>query len=318
MLTSSKVILYPKANKIELSALTLLPIGADDVLLRTVATSITPGVERLILTGKSITRRELKFPVVSGSELIGEVIALGNAVHDLQIGEYVFAWRALPFLETQSVFGCQAERVVVNREHLVPLGKLPDEPDTLLGLVGYAISVVKKISLPHTERILILGLGSVGLMIAEYLKHLDFTSVDACETFLIRAKLAAARDIAFDIKDFTPEFSDRYDVIIETTGRLLLLEESLRLLKPQGIFLLAGSYDVMQLDYRLIQDKEPTLMLSSQLTLEDMEEAKRVLASPTFNASKFITHRFSALTDFERAFDVALSRSEAIKTILTW
>ncbi|MCS7014062.1 MAG: alcohol dehydrogenase catalytic domain-containing protein [Chloroherpetonaceae bacterium] len=312
-----KAIIYPKPNRINLVELDMRPLGENDVRVRTIATSITPGVERFLLTGKSITRRELRFPVVSGSELLGEVVEVGANVADVEVGDYVFVSRADGWLEAMPLFGCQAEEVIASESCVIPIRRTLEEKDILIGLVGYAISAVKKINLEEIERILILGLGSVGLMIAEYLTYKGFTAIDACEKYQSRGMLAAAKDIAFDIEDFTSDYFDRYDVIVETTGRLLMLEQATKLLKPHGKFLLVGNYEVMKLDYRLIQDKEPILISSIQTTDDDLFEAKYLLSEDALDVEKFLTHRFP-VADYERAFDVALNRADAIKTILTW
>lgn len=312
-----KAIVYPKPNRINLVELEMRPLGEEEVRVRTLATSITPGVERFLLTGKSVTRREIKFPVVSGSELLGEVVEVGARVVDVEVGEYVFVSRAEGWLEATSLFGCQAEEVIAAQSNVIPIRRKLEEKDILIGLVGYAISAVKKLNLEAIERILILGLGSVGLMIAEYLAYKGFTAVDACEKYQSRGLLAAAKDIAFDIEDFPADYHDRYDVIIETTGRLLMLEQAARLLKPQGKFLLVGNYEVMKLDYRLIQDKEPVIISSIHTSDDDLFEAKYLLSEDAIEAEKFLTHRFP-ISEYEHAFDVALNRADAIKTILTW
>ncbi len=310
-------IIYPKANRINFVELLPLPLGAEDVRVRTIATSITPGVERFLLTGKSITSKVIKFPVLSGSELIGEVLEVGANVVDVEVGDYVFVHRAENWQELTPLFGCQADMVIAHQSHVVPIRRQPEETDLLIGLLGYAISAVKKLQLEQIERLLILGLGSVGLMLAEYLRYKGFTAVDACEKYQVRGMLAAAKDIAFDILDFTSDYYDTYDVIVETTGRLLILEPAVKLLKPRGAFLLLSNYDEMKLDYRLIQDKEPIFITSVHTSDDDLFEAKYLLSESAIEAEKFLTHRFP-VSEYEQAYDVALNRADAIKTVLIW
>lgn len=312
-----KGIIYPKANRINFVELTPLPLGPSDVRVRTLATSITPGVERFVLTGKSITSKEIKFPVLSGSELVGEVVEIGSNVIDVEVGDYVFVHRVDNWLELTPLFGCQAEYVVTNQANVIPIRRQPEEKDILIGLVAYAISAVKKLNLEAIERILIVGLGSVGLMLAEYLNYKGFSAVDACEKYQTRGLLAAAKDIAFDILDFPSDYLERYDVIIETTGRLLILEQAMKLLKPRGTFLLVGNYDEMKLDYRLIQDKEPIFVTSIRTSDDDFFEAKYLLSEDALPVEKFLTHRFP-VSEYEQAYDVALNRADAIKTVLVW
>lgn len=313
----SNAIVYTKSNKLEFLPIVSAPLTEHDIRIRTIATSISAGVERFLLTGKSITRKELKFPVVPGNECIGEVIEVGSSVTSVELGEYVYAWRSERWAEVQSIFGCQAESVIVKEGDFLPLRRLPEESDVLIGLLADALSAVNKIDLSRTERILILGLGALGLTIAEVLHSRAFKDVDACEIFIQRGDLANVRDIALDLSDFTADYNNRYDVIIESTGRLLLLEPALRLLKPQGTFLLTGTYEVMKTDYRLLQDKEPHLAFSAVTRPDDKLAAKTLLETQTVNVARFLTHRFP-IAQYEVAYDVALNRPECIKTSLLW
>lgn len=186
----SNAIVYTKSNKLEFLPIVSAPLSEHEIRVRTIATSISAGIERFLLTGKSITRKELKFPVVPGSECIGEVIEVGSAVTSVELGEYVYAWKSEKWEEVQSVFGCQAESVMVREGDFLPLRRLPEESDVLIGLLADALSAVHKLDLEHTERILILGLGALGLTIAEVLHYYNFTAVDACEMFIQRGDLA--------------------------------------------------------------------------------------------------------------------------------
>ncbi len=313
----SNAIVYTKPNKLEFLPVTSAPLSEHDVRIRTIATSISAGVERFLLTGKSITRKELKFPVVPGSECIGEVIEVGSSVTSVELGEYVYAWKSERWENIRSVFGCQAESAIVSEGDFLPLRRAPEESDVLIGLLADALSAVNKLDLERTERILILGLGALGLTIAEVLHSRAFKAVDACEMFIQRGDLATVRDIALDLSDFTADYHHRYDVIIESTGRLLLLEPALRLLKPQGKFLLTGTYDIMKIDYRLLQDKEPQLIFSAVSQYDDKLTAKTLLETHAVNITRFLTHRFP-IGQYEVGYDVALNRPECIKTSLLW
>jgi 2-desacetyl-2-hydroxyethyl bacteriochlorophyllide A dehydrogenase len=317
MLNKATAIIYPKANKVAMAEVEHLPMGPTDVMVKTIATSVTPGLERMQITGKSVTRKVIKFPVLSGSEMFGEVTAVGEFVRGIEPGEFVYVSRGDKWLNADPLFGCQADKVLTDFHYVLPLGNTPLNRSLLIGLLGYVISGIKKINLAETENILVLGLGSVGQMVTEYLHYKGFHNIDAVETFAIRGKISSAQSIALQIDDFTADFHDKYDVIIEATGRLLLIEQAIQLLKPQGKFLLLGNYEVTKYDYRLIQDKEPVLISSSVTSDADLIQAKRILSDEKFPADKFITHVFPS-HDYNRALEVALNVSDAIKTVLTW
>ncbi|MEI7825906.1 MAG: alcohol dehydrogenase catalytic domain-containing protein, partial [Chlorobiaceae bacterium] len=250
-------IVLQKANKLKLQHTAYHASEPGDVLVKTIASTITPGFDRLLLTNKPVSKRAFKYPIMPGSEAIGQVIETGSGVTDLFPGDFVYAFKGDRWLGIEPYAGCHAEIIPTSRENLFALGRPPVHRDLLTGLLAYTISAVEKVPLDASSRILLLGLGSVGLMVAEYLSSLGYKHIDAVETFSIRGQLSHAEQIALDIDDFTKEFNNCYDLIVETTGRILMIEKAVRLMKMQAKVLLMGNYEVMAYDYRLIQHKEP-------------------------------------------------------------
>ncbi len=313
----AKAIVLQKANKLKLQMVPYEATNAGDVLVTTIASTITPGFDRLLLTNKPVSNRVLHYPLMPGSESIGQVIDTGAGVTGLHPGDFVYAFRGDRWKGVQPYQGCHAELIPTSQHNLFPLGRTPIHRDLLIGLLAYAISAIEKAPLDPSSRILVLGLGSVGLMVSEYLRTLGYQKIDAVETFSIRGQLSHAEHIAIDIGDFTEEFNDSYDLIIETTGRILLLEKAIRLLKPQGVFLLMGNYEVLAYDYRLLQHKEPVIIASSITTLAHLQEACTVLESGRLESEKFFTNVFP-VAQYELAYRMALDSKESIKTVLSW
>ncbi|MDX2129107.1 MAG: alcohol dehydrogenase catalytic domain-containing protein [Chloroherpetonaceae bacterium] len=317
-----KAILYPKLSRIILEELELVPLGKNHIRVRTIATSAAPGVERLLLTGKSITRKEFRFPVVTGSELIGEIIECGEDVNEFQNGDYVFLWKTEGYKNSKfpvitPIFGCQCAEVIASTQNVVKLLRTPKPEDILIGLLAFAISASEII--PHTaeQEILILGLGSVGLMMTDYLNHLNLKKIDAAEKFINRGSLSKARQIALDLTDFPESYFGKYDLIIEASGRLLLVEESMKYLKTRGKVLLLGNYDIMKLDYRLMQEKEPSLILTHIPSKHHYELASTLIGEGIISVERFMTSVLSAY-DPENSLEIALNRHTEIKTLITW
>jgi 3-hydroxyethyl bacteriochlorophyllide a dehydrogenase len=238
----AQAIVLQKANKLKLQNAAYDAAEPGDVLVKTIASSITPGYDRLLLTNKAVSSRVFKYPIMPGSEAIGQILETGPKVTDLQPGDFVYAFRGDRWVGIESYAGCHAEIIPTSRQNVFALGRPPIHRDLLTGLLAYAISAVEKAPLDASSRILVLGLGSVGLMVAEYLYALGYKNIDAVETFSIRGQLSHAEHIALDIDDFTPEFNNSYDLIIETTGRILLVEKAVRLMRPQAFVLLMGNY----------------------------------------------------------------------------
>ena len=306
-----------KANKLKLQAAKYVADKPHDILVRTIASTITPGLDRLLLTNKPVSRKVLAYPVMPGSETIGQVMEVGPAVTSVKEGDFVYAFKGDCWVGIDSYYGCHAEVIPTSEENVLPLGREPIHRDLLTGLVGYVLSAMEKIDFDPTMRVLLLGLGSVGLMVSEYLHYRGIRHVDALENFPLRGQLSHAENIGIEIVDFTDDFNDRYDLVIETTGRILMVEKVMRLLKPKGKVLLMGSYEVLGYDYRLIQHKEPVIVCSSVTDRRHLVEAKELLESEALETEKFFTNVFP-VSQYELAYRIALDSKEAIKTVISW
>ena len=313
----AQAIVLQKANKLKLQAVAYHADSPQDVLVKTIASTITPGFDRLLLTNKPVSNRVFHYPIMPGSESIGQVMATGTGVDDLFPGDFVYAFKGDRWTGVEPYFGCHAEIVPTSRQNLFALNRQPIHRDLLTGLLAYVISAVEIVCFQASSRILILGLGSVGLMVSEYLYSLGFQNIDAVETFSIRGQLSHAQHIALDISDFTPDFNDAYDIIFETTGRILLIEKAVRLMKDQAKIVLMGNYEIMAYDYRLIQHKEPAIIASGITSIGNIRDAYRVLNDEILDSEKFFTNVFP-VAQYELAYRMALDSKESIKTVLSW
>lgn len=313
----AQAIILVKANKLRLQPAAYNADRSCDLLVKTIASTITPGVDRLLLTNKPIASKLLAYPIMPGSETIGQVVRTGPGVVDLKEGEFVYVSKGDRWVGVEPYYGCHAEMIPTSRENVLPLNRPPIHRDLLTGLLGYVVSAMEKVRLDPCMRVLILGLGSVGLMVSEYLHHRGIRNVDALETFPLRGQLSHARNIGIEIDDFTADFNDSYDLVIEATGRILMVEKSVRLLKPRATVLLMGNYDVLGYDYRLMQHKEPVLVCSNITAPGHLREASALLELDALDTEKFFTNVF-AVRQFELAYRAALDSKEAIKTVISW
>jgi len=137
----------------------------DEVVVRTIASGISPGTERLIYTGNApqslsvdATLRSLKgdtlsFPLRYGYACVGRVVAVGSEVKGDWAGQKVFA-----FVPHQSAFACRPDQIV----------RLPASVEsataTLLPSLETAVNLVMDAGLRIGEEALVMGQGVVGLL----------------------------------------------------------------------------------------------------------------------------------------------------------
>jgi threonine dehydrogenase-like Zn-dependent dehydrogenase len=91
----------------------------------------------------------------------------------------------------------------------------------------------------------------------------------------------------------------------------------MKYLKRRGKVLLLGNYDIMKLDYRLMQEKEPSLILTHIPSKIHYQTAACLIADGIMQVEKFMTSVLSAY-DPENSLEIALNRHTEIKTLITW
>jgi len=145
----TQAIIFPRANEYEMTTLTLDKMGAQDVLVRTLTTAISPGTERWTLRGKHMGT---SFPCVPGYHRIGIVEDCGSEVTDLQVGDIVYGaanrWQEKDII---SMFGAHVAYSVANANGYTFLSK--NESNTriaakrvnrLVARIDSSIGLVKK------------------------------------------------------------------------------------------------------------------------------------------------------------------------------
>jgi NADPH:quinone reductase-like Zn-dependent oxidoreductase len=175
---------------------------------------------------------------ILGTELAGEVEAVGNAVTRFEPGDQVFAF-------TGARYGCHAEYRTIADDGLIakkPANLSFEEAASLSFGATNALSFLRKAGVQRGDQVLVLGAsGNVGTAAVQLAKHFGARVTAVCST----ANLELVRSIgADDVIDYTREdFAqqrDRYDIIVDTTGTTTLtrcgqsLKQNGRLVAIQG------------------------------------------------------------------------------------
>jgi NADPH:quinone reductase-like Zn-dependent oxidoreductase len=177
--------------------------------------------------------RTPKWPVL-GSNLSGEVIALGEGVRGFAIGDRVSGVNL-------SEFGAHAEYVAVTAQTLVPTPAGLDHAEAVAVFDGALTAVpflTRSAKLRAGQTILVNGAaGAVGSAAVQLAAHLGATVTAVCgpgNAELVRS-LGAAHVIDYTADDFTARRSE-FDVIFDAVGKSSFLRAR-RALKPGGIYL---------------------------------------------------------------------------------
>jgi NADPH:quinone reductase-like Zn-dependent oxidoreductase len=175
---------------------------------------------------------------IPGTELAGEVEAIGPAVTGFKAGDHVFGVSA-------STAGAHAEFICLPES--APLAHMPtgitfEEAAATPDGVILAMSYLRRVDLPRRRKILIYGasgsIGTAGVQLARYFDA-DVTAVSDTKNLELVGSLGADRVIDYTEEDFT-QTSERYDFIFDAVGKLSF-KRCRGSLTPGGIY---GSTDL--------------------------------------------------------------------------
>ena len=168
-----------------------------------------------------------------GTEIAGEVEAVGTNVSSLQEGDKVFGF-------DDQGSGAHAEYMTINEEMVVTMpDKLSYEQaaGSFEG-VHYAYNFINKVDLQKGDHVLIKGAtGDIGSAAVQLLNDYDVnvTAVCATENMELVKTLGADRVIDYTKEDFTQD-NQTYVVVFDTVGKSSFFK-SKDLLKPGGVYL---------------------------------------------------------------------------------
>jgi NADPH:quinone reductase-like Zn-dependent oxidoreductase len=282
-----KAVVYSTYGAPDVVALADVPKPAPkdhEILIRIRATTVTTGDWRArslnLPAGFGLLGR-LVFGVfgprnpILGTELAGEVEAVGSAVTRFKVGDEVFAF-------TGASYGCHAEYRTLAEHELIAIkpANLSFEEAASLSFGGTtALSNLRKAGIRAGDSVLVVGAsGGVGSAAVQLAKHFGARVIGVCST----ANLDLVRSIGADtVIDYTQEdFSngdETYDIILDTTGTAPFSRCD-RVLKPGGrLVIVLGSLG-QALGIGRPSKKSGKTVISSlpTVTVEDMQLLARL------------------------------------------
>ena len=239
-----KAIIYHRYGGPEVVAMADVPKPVpkdNEVLIRIRATTVTTGDWRArslsMPPGFGLMARLVfglfrpRQPIL-GTELAGEIEAIGKAVTRFRVGDAVFAF-------TGANYGCHAEYRTMPEDGLIVL-----KPENLSFDEAAALSFGGTTALPFLrdkagikagDSVLVVGAsGAVGSAAVQIAKHFGADVIGVCSTAnvdLVRS-IGADRVIDYTQEDFAMS-GETYDIIFDTTGTVPFARGD-AMLKPGG------------------------------------------------------------------------------------
>ncbi|GLU50066.1 zinc-dependent alcohol dehydrogenase family protein [Nocardiopsis ansamitocini] len=267
------------------------------------------------------------YPLVPGHEFAGEVVAVGeHAPGDLRIGDRVAVDPSLfcghcPFCRAgrgnlcanwgaigDTVDGAFAEYVAAPA---VNCYRIPEEMTyrqaAVIEPLSCAVHGVRRIGVRPGERFLLVGAGTMGLLLQQLLQRggADVTMVDRNRDRLKLAAEFGATATATDVADLHDE---RFDAAVDVTGAPPAIEAAFGALQRGGRLLIFGvAADDARVDlspFRIYNDE--ITVVGSMAVLHSYGAARDLLASGQVSAEPLLSHALP-LAEFPAALDLMRS-----------
>ncbi|SDS15806.1 zinc-dependent alcohol dehydrogenase family protein [Microlunatus soli] len=287
-----------------------------------------------------------RYPLIPGHESVGVVDQLGESVTSLQVGDLVAVnnrvecggcrncRRGMPAfclaLADHGVTepgGC-ATRLVMPAAKCHPAGDLTADQLAFAEPAACALHGVDIARPRPGSNILIFGAGTTGLLLAQALRASGAAQVTIAAP--TQHKLDLAHDFGIDntvridrtdsaaaVSSLRDRTDDGFDLVVDATGALSVLQESLALVRNGGTLLIYGlTGEEQELPIR------PYEIFSRELTIKgsftqaySFDRGLAMLRSGAIRTEGMITHRFG-LDEYQQALDAVDHDRSCIKAVI--
>lgn len=212
-------------------------------LVKAKLSAISTGTELTLVTSdfppESVWARLANYPLKLGYSHLGEVIAVGEGVDNVKVGDRVVGWKN----HSQFVLYRKGEFCVK-----VPDG-VADEAAVLFALAIISLNGVRKAKIQLGESVAVFGLGPIGIWVAQFARLAGARPVIGVDLLPERREWAKKAGIDFGLdgkEDLVEKIANltkgrMVDVVFEVTGHPDAILDEVKVLRRQGRLVVLSS-----------------------------------------------------------------------------
>ncbi len=307
-------------------------VGADEVLVQTAVSAISPGTEMLLYRGEwppdlpvdetiPALTGAFCYPLKYGYACVGQVVAAGSAVDTAWHGRWVFA------------FHPHESHFTARPEHLLPLPEgMSPETAVFLPTMETAVSFVMDGRPVIGEQVVVWGQGIVGLLTAALLAPFPLAALVTLDSYPLRRQWSGRVGATAVFDPATPDVLAQVraalsgprpypgaDLVYELSGNPAALDMAIAAAGFAGRIIVGSWYGQKRADLNLggVFHRQHLQLLSSQVSHLHprwhgrFTKARRLQTAwvqlARHNPAQFITHRFplAAAAEAYRLLDEA-------------
>lgn len=285
-----------------------------------------------------------KYPVTQGHEVSGEIVALGDEVKQLPLGQrvtiqpQVVCGKCYPcrrgkynLCEELKVMGFQttgaaSSYFAVDAAKVTPL---PDEitldEGAMLEPLAVAVHALRQAGAVTGLNIAVLGAGPIGILVAQVAKGLGAAAVLITDVSDLR--LAKARECGVDFAVNTREASfgdaltnafgpDKADIIFDCAGNDTTIGQAIAHARKGSTLILVAVFEqIAKVDLAVLNDHELDLNTTMMYRNEDFIEAIALLCEEKVRLSPLISAHFP-FREFAKAYQYIDENRESTMKVM--
>jgi threonine dehydrogenase-like Zn-dependent dehydrogenase len=241
-------------------------------------------------------------------------IACNNCVNCLNNRQnFCLNWTAIGVTRP----GGMAQYVLAPENAVFSIGDLPFEQGAFVEPLSCVLHGSQRARLRMGDRVLILGAGPIGLLLLQVARLQGAASITAVERQPARAMMAGqfgAEQVFTELDMLQPA---GYDVVIDATGVIPLMNRTIDFARPGGTVLLFGvppSGKLLEMEAFKIF-KNGLTVLSSFTSVRNSYQAVALLSSGQVDVARLVSHRLP-LAEFQHGMQLIEQGRENVMKVM--